>query len=91
MSFSDLAEPLSEMIHHNQSKGKGDIEGRLDSLEESMKRIEELLGKLCEDLGDSGSEGGRGGGGGSTGDEGPPADEGVTEAEEPQQMDSSRV
>ena len=46
--FAGLAEHIPDILHH---LGMGsDMKERLEALEESTKRIEDMLGKLCENL-----------------------------------------
>lgn len=52
-AVAGLTEHLSDFFHEH---GGGDIQGRLESLEEAMKRIEGLVVKIGQDLGDDSSD-----------------------------------
>lgn len=56
-SMTGITENLSEYLHEH---GAADFGARLVALEESTHRIEDMLGKLCADMGenDSASEAG---------------------------------
>ena len=51
--FANVRDQLRDMLKDDSEDGDGgDIKSRLDALEKSTLRIEEMLGKLCEDLDD---------------------------------------
>ena len=52
--FAGLAEHLPDILH--RMSGNGDTKSRLDTLEVSTKRIEDMLRRLCESMDNSGSE-----------------------------------
>lgn len=52
-SLAGVTEHLSDFFHDH---GGGDIPGRLEALEESTKRIEVLLAKIGQSLGDDASD-----------------------------------
>lgn len=54
-TVAGLTEHLSDFFHEHGGTG-GDVSSRLEALEEAMKRIEKLLVRLGQDLGDDASE-----------------------------------
>lgn len=52
---SHLPDQYSDLVHGHSDNGN--LPQRLEALEKSTRRIEVLLGRLCQDLGDNSSQG----------------------------------
>lgn len=57
VSVTGFTEHLSEFLHE---RGADNLAGRLDALESSTERIENLLRKISQDMGDDDNEDGDG-------------------------------